>query len=176
MTPQVSPAAKAPVTASMFERVMSRVEFEPNTGCWLCSYAGPNGYAGVSLHGARDLAHRISWKHHFGEIPAALWVLHRCDTPACCNPDHLFLGTPADNTRDMHNKGRGVVPPARRGLSSLSAKLTPNSVRDIRRLYRPSTPGNVANPFSSVGLGRRYGVKPDTIMRVIQGENWGHVK
>ena len=166
-------AAKAPTTA--FEHHERTVQYEPNSGCWLSSASGPNGYTQVHFQGRRTLGHRASWEHHFGPIPHGKWVLHRCDTPACCNPAHLFLGTPADNTADMVRKGRGKIA-THYGEANTNSKLTAQDVRDIRRLYRPSAPGNVANAFSSVGLGRRYGVKPDTIMRVVNGTLWGHVQ
>lgn len=54
----------------------------------------------------RTTAHRISWMLKHGEIPQGMEVLHRCDNPKCVNADHLFLGTPMDNTRDMMAKGR----------------------------------------------------------------------
>jgi hypothetical protein len=54
----------------------------------------------------RKQSHRISWELHNGPIPKGLWVLHRCDTTLCVNPDHLFLGTPKANTSDMVSKGR----------------------------------------------------------------------
>jgi len=94
------------------ERLMRYVSPEPNSGCWLWEGAQNNrGYGYIGLSGAKGgnvLAHRSMWELTNGPIPDGLWVLHRCDVRICCNPDHLFLGTPLDNMRDMHAKGRFV--------------------------------------------------------------------
>lgn len=84
----------------MKDEIRSRVEYDTNGGCWL--WPVKSGY-GV-FKGKR--AHRLSYEAFVGPIPDGLFVCHKCDVPACCNPDHLFVGTALDNSRDMVAKGR----------------------------------------------------------------------
>jgi hypothetical protein len=95
------------------ERIWRYVSPEPNSGCWLWEGAqNTGGYGKMGMGGAgagTDLVHRLMWEQHRGPVPPNRWVLHRCDMRACCNPDHLFLGTALDNMRDMHAKGRGRI-------------------------------------------------------------------
>ncbi len=86
---------------------------EPNTGCWLWT-AGMrlNGYGQVKIRRVNQLAHRVSYQVHVGPMPEGMCVCHKCDVPCCVNPDHLFLGTQADNMRDRDRKGRCKAPNA----------------------------------------------------------------
>jgi hypothetical protein len=87
---------------TLAERFAPRFGFAPS-GCWpWTGKIATNGYGYLD----NMLAHRASWLIHHGPIPEGLQVLHHCDNPRCVNPDHLWLGTQADNVADMMAKGR----------------------------------------------------------------------
>lgn len=97
------------------ERFMRNVSPEPNTGCWLWTGSLQKGYGAFCVDGKLNRAHRVSYVLFVG--PLHKWtgyhdvcVCHKCDVPACVNPEHLFLGTQKANQRDKENKGRGIHP------------------------------------------------------------------
>lgn len=101
----------------LVERFEAKCMPEPNSGCWLwLSTVTRKGYGMFRLHRSeqRQRANRLAYAIYRGPIPAGMMVLHRCDNPGCVNPDHLFLGTAADNTNDMIGKGRWRGAPALR--------------------------------------------------------------
>ena len=76
--------------------------------CWnyRLSSLDRDGYGQVHYQNKYWRANRLAWHFANGPIPAGYCVLHRCDNPSCCRPEHLWLGTRADNNRDMVNKSR----------------------------------------------------------------------
>lgn len=79
----------------------------PFAGCWIWTGAcGGDGYGNTTVDGKQIGAHRLSWTAFRGPIPAGIHVLHHCDISSCVNPDHLWLGTHADNMADRSRKGR----------------------------------------------------------------------
>jgi hypothetical protein len=95
------------------DRFLAKLKLHPLTGCLEFQGHRHNGYGQFGV-GSRDdgtrglvYAHRYAWVQARGPIPAGLDVLHRCDNPPCCSPDHLFLGTDQDNREDMARKWRG---------------------------------------------------------------------
>ncbi len=134
----------------------------PEAGCWIWSGASiPSGYGTMTVSaGVTGYAHRASWEANNGPIPDGLFVCHRCDTPSCVNPDHMFLGTHEDNMRDMRSKGRGVF-----GERHPSAILSESDVNEIR---------SSAEPYGV--LANRYGVSKSAISSVRTGKNWSHIE
>jgi hypothetical protein len=121
------------------------------------------GYGRIT-RGARGagwaFTHRVAWELANGPIPDGMCVLHRCDNPPCCNPDHLFLGTLSDNTQDMIAKGRGSGHRPS-GEAHPDARLSDTDVAEMRRLA-PSV-GNYAE------LGRLFGVSKQHARNIVIG-------
>jgi hypothetical protein len=110
------------------------------------------------------LAHRYSWERTKGNIAAGLCICHRCDNPPCVNPDHLFLGTHADNVADRDAKGRR---PAPKGVVNGMAKLSEDDVRYIRSV--PKRYGR------NKALAEKFGVSTGQISYILRRKNWGHI-
>lgn len=136
---------------------------EPNTGCWLWGGAvNVLGYGMINIAGKFWLAHRFSFYCHTGTNPNKMAVCHKCDVPGCVNPDHLFLGTWADNIRDRDNKQR-----VQRGERHVRAKLSEIQVLIIRDAIKAG--------FSHRNIGNYFGVASHTITGINTGKTWKHI-
>ena len=150
------------------ERFWARVDVGTVEECW--EWTGTRfstGYGALWVDGQNRGAHRIMWELFFGPISPGLFVCHACDNPACVNPHHLFLGTQADNLRDMASKGRQGGG-ARPGEDSGNNKLTEEQVIEIRERY-------AVEKISQAELGRQYGLTPQGVSRIVRGETWKHL-
>ena len=152
-------------STTIHDRFWSKVE--KTEGCWLWRGSFHRGGYGSIARGGRNggktLAHIVSWFIHFGVVPHGLCVLHRCDNPACVRPDHLFLGTRLDNSRDMVNKKRSPY-----GERSGTHILSETQVHQIRTEYIPR---KVTQKF----LALKYGVNRETINAIIRRKTWKHI-
>ena len=131
-------------------------------GCWFW-IGGKNrqGYGQVKINGRMTPAHHIAARLQGFEVDGIL--MHSCDTPSCVNPFHLSLGTPADNSQDMVNKGRSL-----KGERNHKAKLSEDDVRAIRALFES---GNVTKKV----IADEYGVSDTLISFVVSRKIWSHV-
>ncbi|QJY46670.1 HNH endonuclease [Pseudonocardia broussonetiae] len=110
-------------------------------------------------------AHVLAWElANERSVPSGLFVCHKCDTPPCIEPAHLFLGTPRDNNEDRDRKGRKVIV---RGTKSSRWKLTEHQVQQVRTAILA---GEQARD-----LAIRFGVHPETITGAAVGRRWSHV-
>ena len=133
----------------------------PFSGCWLwIGSVTKKGYGCFCIKNKLYRAHVASYKYFKGETNG-LNVLHKCDTPLCVNPDHLFLGTHADNIKDMDNKGRRKTV---RGEAHGGSILTQQQVEEIRSFPKGRGTG--------VFLSKKYGVSNQTISHVRSGFRW----
>lgn len=113
----------------------------------------------------KHAVHRLSYQLAYGPIPEGLSVLHRCDTPRCVNPAHLFLGTQADNMTDMHKKARHCF-----GETHPLHRLTESDVRDIRKRYvRYSKHCNIYT------LAEEFNVTFSLVAMIVRREIWQHI-
>lgn len=125
---------------------------DPNSGCWL--WEGPyikngRGYGthGGHTKGSEYLVHRIAYIAAHGSIPDGHVVMHKCDTPACANPNHLEVGTQQENLDDMGRKGRGL------------RKLTNEQALEV-----------LSSPLSGYALGKKFGVHRSAINSMRRGQ------
>jgi len=132
--------------------------------CWVWrGVRNAEGYGKIGeggVHGRTLQAHRVSYELANGPIAKGMFVCHHCDNPSCVNPAHLFLGTQADNTQDMMNKGRSA-----RGDGIGISKLISQQVYEIRAM--------LDRGISQLLIAGKYGVSQTAITRINTGKTWG---
>lgn len=145
---------------SVQERFDDKWSPVPEAGCWLWEGdALSSGYGRMKLNGEQVRAHRVSYDLHKGPIPEGMHILHKCDTPACVNPDHLWAGTHAENMADRAAKGRGV-----RGASVCTAKLNDESAMEV---YQAAG--------SQRAIAKEFGISQFAVHQIKTKKTWKHI-
>jgi len=157
--PFVSGHHKRPI---LLIRFWSHVDTSGN--CWVWTGAtDSHGYGHFRDHGVTYAAHRFSYCLTYGPMPENKPdVLHTCDNPPCCRPEHLFAGTNADNNRDAAQKGRSA-----RGERNGHAKLTAQDVQQLRQAY---IAGETQTSLSS-----RLNMAQSSISAIVRRRKWKHL-
>lgn len=151
------------------ERFWSKVERRSEQECWpWLGDLASNGYGKFDIwkDGQRTChtASRVAYMLTFGHIDANFYVCHKCDNPICVNPNHLFLGTPRENSIDKLRKGRANFQATAEGV----AKLTREQVLEIRAKYNPPK-------CDSSHLSAEYGLDASSIRKIISRKTWRHI-
>jgi hypothetical protein len=160
------------------ETFWKRVATKGPDECWEWLGARTSsGYGSLSFRGVTTVAHRVAYALGVGgiQLPTGFrivgkaaryrrFVLHRCDNRGCCNPNHLFLGSMSTNLKDAYSKKRKAQPKS----SHVNAKLLPQQVIDIRRVYD-------AGEETQDRLARMYGVSQRVISLVVRRESYKDV-
>jgi hypothetical protein len=158
MTPKPNPIP--PFTPALVARFCRRLKRVGSCLLWQGKLHN-QGYGIFNITGKRYRTNRVAYFLSRGVDPGDLDVCHTCDTPACCEPSHLFLGTRADNNQDAIQKGRTRHA---KGAKHGRAKLTVSSVREIRN--------SIATPAT---LAKQFGISRRAIGLIRQRKRWTHV-
>lgn len=150
------------------ERFWSKVNIRGKNDCWNWIAGGRGeGYGALNINNKIIDSHRVAWILINGEIPNNLYVLHRCNNRACCNPSHLYLGTQSDNMKDAYLAGINIIVTPR-GENNHLSKLKSSEVSEIRNL---------------LSLGKRcceickeFNVNKRTISDIKNGRTWKILK
>ena len=138
------------------------IKYKIKESCWECysHYCDSNGYPVSTINGKFDRIYRHFYKKFKGDIQKGLVIRHTCDNRLCINPEHLIIGTHADNVKDRVERGRSA-----KGMKNGRSKLNIEQVKLIK----------TDNTTPKTQLAKRFGVDPKVIRDIKNGKTWSSV-
>lgn len=153
-------------TAHLLWKMSDRVIIADG-GCWEWVGAKTSRNYGNMGFGVKNvLVHRLIYSLCVGDLDKRLFVCHKCDNPPCCNPDHLFVGSPKDNTADMFSKGRNVNK-CKFGEDHANSRFTNSDVLEIRSRH--------AAGDTIYAIAKEYGCTTTAIWHIVKRKTWKHL-
>lgn len=157
---------------NLADRFWAKVEKRGPDDCWKWTGSkDPRSYGRFKVDSGPKLAHRVTYELTHGPIPHKdlegnrVCVLHRCDTPPCCNPGHLRTGTHAENMAESASRGRARNA-GKRGEGVGTAKLTTGQVLNLRQQ---------AQHKSQRALAAEFGISQASVWAIVNRKTWSHV-
>lgn len=150
--------------AAPLSRFWAKVDKRSDACCWEWQASTTADGYGKFWSGERlEAAHRWLYEQSHGRLPSGLLVCHTCDNRRCVNPGHLFVGTAADNSRDMANKGRSL-----RGERHRGVKLTDDQVVAMRQMW-------ATGRYTQHEMAEAFGTKKANVSQIVRGKKWKHL-
>jgi len=152
---------RGPIATDPMERFWPKVD--KSGDCW--EWTGcrhPEGYGRFNPYGEIINSHRFIFELEGSDIPSGMIVCHHCDNPPCVNPDHLYLGTHMDNTRDKINRGNQL-----RGEDHPRSKLSEENVKEIR--------DGIANGIECKFFAKQFNLSTSNISSIKNRKSWKHI-
>lgn len=159
------------LTQSDRDRFESKVIFPSNLDdCWEWNaFKTKKGYGYIMFRDLGNIrAHRFSYMLYVGDFDKKKFICHSCDNPSCVNPRHLFVGTPSENMTDKIKKGRAKLPPVHKGINQHLAKMNPDNIKEIRKLFKEG--------LTQTELAKRYGLHVSTMNNICRNISWKEVE
>lgn len=143
--------------------ILTNIQINISTGCWEWLGNQYDGYGRLSYNKSEHYTHRLSYEAFVGIIPPYKQILHSCDNPICCNPQHLRIGTNYENVCDRQHRNRHA-----KGETHGNHKLSEHEILLIRSKY-------MSGGYTQQELSDEFNCSRSHISNIVNNKFWKHI-